>query len=83
MVKKRTIGVNERGNRVGETHHRARLTDHEIDLMRELWEEGEITLPELAEKFECNRAYAWQVVNYQRRVQRVTAWRIVCIKAKK
>lgn len=30
--------VNEKGRRVGETHPRARLTDHEVDLIRELHE---------------------------------------------
>lgn len=31
--------VNERGCRIGEQHPRARLTDHEIDLIAELYEE--------------------------------------------
>lgn len=75
MKKSRSIGVNGRGNRVGETHHRAKLTDHEINLMRDLWEEGEITTPELAEKFDVSPAYAWYVTRYRRRVQHVEKWK--------
>lgn len=29
----RLVAVNEHGMRVGETHHRAKLTDHDIDLI--------------------------------------------------
>lgn len=35
---KRTIAINSRGYRVGEGHQRAILSDHEIDLVRELHE---------------------------------------------
>ena len=83
MVKKRTIGVNERGNRVGETHHRARLTDHDVDLMRELWEEGKITTGELAEKFEVSWSTVHDIVTYQKRAQTVARWREIRIKPKK
>lgn len=30
------VGVTERGYRVGETHHRAKLTNVQVDLIREL-----------------------------------------------
>lgn len=33
------ISYNERGNRIGESNPMARLTDHEVDLIRELYEE--------------------------------------------
>lgn len=33
------VGVNELGQRVGEDHPRARLTNHEVDLIRELGDE--------------------------------------------
>jgi hypothetical protein len=32
--------VNDRGVRVGEDHQRATLTDHDVELMRQLREEG-------------------------------------------
>lgn len=35
----RLVAVNARGHRVGQDHPRARLSDHEVDLIRELAEE--------------------------------------------
>ena len=33
------IQVNDRGRRIGESHPRAKLTDHEVDLLREVYED--------------------------------------------
>lgn len=62
MDKTREVAVNERGRRIGETHPRAKLTDHEIDLIRELAEpeldaKGKViqrglTYAEIAAKFD-------------------------------
>lgn len=35
----RIVAVNERGARIGEGHPKATLTDHEVDLLRELLDE--------------------------------------------
>ncbi len=43
--------VNEHGRRIGKSHSRARLTDREIDLIRELHEKG-LSYGQIAEKFE-------------------------------
>lgn len=37
---KRVVGVNDKGQRVGEHHPQAKLTDREVDLMLELHEAG-------------------------------------------
>lgn len=54
---KNYVQVNEHGRRIGESHPRAKLTDHEIDLIRELAEEG-MSYAEIAAKFDMkpNRA---------------------------
>jgi hypothetical protein len=36
---KKDVQVNETGRRIGESHPRAKLSDHEIDLIRELYED--------------------------------------------
>ncbi|HMG61238.1 MAG TPA: hypothetical protein VK583_16025 [Burkholderiales bacterium] len=56
------IVLNERGRRINESHPRALLTDHEIDLIRELHEDGldrqgrvirkGLSYRQIAEKFE-------------------------------
>lgn len=45
------VVVNEQGRRIGESHPRARLTEHEIALIRELAEEG-VSYKQIAKKFE-------------------------------
>lgn len=64
--RKRSVGVNDRGHVVGEDHHRAQLTDHEIDLMRELRAEG-MSIAVLADKFDCSRASASYICAGKRR----------------
>jgi hypothetical protein len=61
--RKRQLALNERGRRIGESRPRAKFTDYEIHLMRELLEDeldakGKLmlkglTYPELADKFEA------------------------------
>lgn len=45
------IGVNAAGYRVGESHHRAKLSDADIDLVLYLREAG-LSFREIAEKFD-------------------------------
>lgn len=42
--------VNERGRVIGQDHHRARLTDHDVWLIHELRREG-LSCPQIALKF--------------------------------
>lgn len=65
------VGLNERGNPVGEYNHRAVLSDHEIDLVRELREgdPGFWTYELLAEKFEVSKACIADICKYRRRAQ--------------
>jgi len=63
-----TTGNCERGQgwRVGETHHRAKLTDEDVELIRLLQESG-MKLVEIAKKFECSPQNIWMIVNYRSR----------------
>ena len=49
VTSRRTM-VNERGRRIGEPHPRAKLTGHEIELIRELAER--MSYREIAARFE-------------------------------
>lgn len=71
MNKTREVQVNEQGRRIGETHPRAKFTDHEIDLIRELAEEG-MTYREICAKFEIpqtegGREYVGKIVRCEKR----------------
>lgn len=68
------IGLSESGTRVGETHHRAKLTDHDIDLIRELHEEG-LSYKVIAEKFQVGKSTVADIVKCRRRWQLPVKWR--------
>ena len=77
MTEFKLVGISESGSRVGETHHRSRLTDHDVDLIRELREEHKLTYEVLAEKFECSKSTIRDICRYRRRWQRPVSWKRV------
>ncbi len=66
--KKLLVAVNDRGMRIGENHQRAKLTNHEVDLIRDLYDEG-MRVSEIARKFEIPKSYAWDICHYNVRCQ--------------
>lgn len=77
MANYKLVGVNEKGARVGETHHRAILTDHDVDLIRALRDEYGLTYQQIADKFECGRSTVRDVIKCRRRWQRPEKWKRV------
>lgn len=63
------IGISESGSRCGETHHRAKLTDHDVDLIRELHEEHGLSYGVLAVKFEVSKSTIRDLCRYRRRTE--------------
>ncbi len=61
--------TNERGYRIGEDHPRAVLTDHEIELIRDLHELYNIPVRVIADKFGIHVRTAYKIVGYQIRAQ--------------
>ena len=62
----RVVGVNERNLRVGESHPRAVLNDHEVELLIELRSQG-FSYGWLSIKFEISKKHAWRIcMGYQR-----------------
>lgn len=60
------ISVNEAGLRIGEDHPNSKLTNHEVDMIRFLHEEG-MSYSTLSEKFEVSK---WTIIGiclYRRR----------------
>ncbi len=62
------IGVNELNIPVGEDHPRARLTNHDVDLICELHDEG-IGYGEIAKKFNISKGSVRDFVTGRRRSQ--------------
>lgn len=73
---KRLVGVNSLGIRVGEDHHNAKLTDAEVEIIRELRREG-WSYDRLAVKFEVSKSLIRYISQYKLRGHVATQWRTV------
>lgn len=65
MPQRITRGLN--GRRAGESHPNARLTDHEIEVIRTMHAELGYGYRRLARIFECSRSYVRYVCKFERR----------------
>lgn len=70
-----TIGVNERGQRVGESHPAARLTDHEVELLLTLHDDG-WGCRRLSRHFEISKTAVRKIINGKCRQQRPCRWKV-------
>lgn len=51
------------GYRVGDSHHNARLTDHEVEVMRQL-RSGGMRVRDIARKFGVTKGYVSKVLRH-------------------
>ena len=72
-----TIAVNERGNRVGQSHHNARLTDYEVDMIRQLHFAAKMSYPRIAEKFEVSAHTVKDICLFRRRAEVPARWKVI------
>lgn len=77
MGKGRLVKVNDRGLRVGEDHQHAKLTDHEVELMRHLHEVDKVGYRRLAKMFDLSKTTVRNICNYRWRCQTVVGFRKV------
>lgn len=61
------IRRNPKGYRIGESHHRAKLSDDDVRLIRELDREG-LSYAEIAEKFEASQWTIRDIATYRTRL---------------
>lgn len=71
------VAVNERGQRIGESHPRAVLTDHEVSLVLALRDEG-CSYGWIARKMEISKSQVARIVRGERRAQLAARWKRVC-----
>lgn len=74
----RFVKINEHGLPVGEDHHNAKLTDREVDRLREMHEAG-YSYRQLAEMFELSKSSVRDIIKCRRRAQTVAGTRVVCV----
>ncbi|HHV49092.1 MAG TPA: hypothetical protein GXX56_09065 [Rhodocyclaceae bacterium] len=72
----KTVAVNEAGLRIGEDHPNAKLTDGEVEMIRQLHEEG-VSYKVLAEKFEISKGAVAKICRYERRGQYLADFKTV------
>lgn len=70
------LQYNDRGYRIGQSHHKARLTDRDVELIFELREQG-MTIVSIAERMECGRTTVWKILHGEIRSQPVVKSRCV------
>lgn len=76
MTRKRiTYPVNEKGIPIGGAHHRAKLSDEQVDHMRDLYEEGIVGYRTLARYFGVSKELVAKICKYERRVATPAAWK--------
>jgi hypothetical protein len=80
------VGVNERGDRVGEDHPRAKLSDAEVDLIRELLDPLDGAKPmshrQVAAKFEISRGTVADIASCRRRAQVPSSFKRIPVTAR-
>lgn len=78
VIKRVVVGVDDRGMRVGESHPKARLTDHEVALLLAMRAEGS-SYNALATIFEVPKHTVAAICKGRRRVSIATQFRVVCM----
>ncbi len=77
------VGIDERGRRVGESHPRARLTNDQVDWLRDLYDTGMVGYRTLARAanwlwgIEVSRNTVSKLVKYERRNATVMSYKAV------
>jgi hypothetical protein len=70
---RKLLAVNDRGYRINDSHHNAKLTDDEVELLRQL-RDGGMSYRLLAEKFEIAIRTVRDIVSYRRRADVAAKW---------
>jgi DNA-binding NarL/FixJ family response regulator len=68
LVMQKTIALNENGRRIGESHPRAKLLDHEVDQVLDLLDAG-LSYAEVALKFDVSKSCIAHIATGRRRGQ--------------
>ena len=75
----RLVAINDRGMRVGESHHNAHLTDKEVDQIRDLNEYAAWHYSAIARAYGVSKSCVAEICRYEKRNQTVFDWKKVRI----
>lgn len=71
------VTINEKGYRIGLSHHRAFIEDQVIDAIRDLHEENGLTYGQLSIQFNLSRGTIAKICRYERRAQTPHDWKTI------
>lgn len=77
MGKRVTFGIDEKGNRLGEAHQRAKLSDADVELIRDIYDEGMESMAQIAKVFNVSKSTINHIVNFRRRAVYPDGYRTV------
>lgn len=72
-----TVAVVESGHRIGQAHLRAKLSDDDIELIRDIYDEGMVGYGTLAKAFNVPKWYIRDIVTFRRRAASPAAFKTV------
>lgn len=75
MILIRLVAVNERGHPIGEFHHNARLSDAQVDRIRELHEDEGLGYKRIAKLLGISRNTVHGICVYKRRAESIAGWK--------
>lgn len=73
------LGLTAAGKRVGETHPRAKLSDHDVDLIRELGDPEDpdrLSYSVIADKFGVSKSTVRDIIKCRRRYAVAERWTV-------
>ena len=73
----RLVATNDRGMRVGESHQNARLSDKEVDQVRDLHEFAGWPYRDIARAYGASKSCIAEICRYEKRNQPVFDWKKV------
>lgn len=73
------IAVDENGLRIGQTHPNAKLTDAEVDQIRDLHELANWDYTKLAQAYAVPYITIQKICTYQRRASTIARWKVLLL----
>lgn len=73
------VAIDENGLRIGETHPNAKLTDEQVDQIRDLHEQEGLTYDALAIRFSTPKITIAKICTYQRRASTIARWKVLLL----
>jgi hypothetical protein len=75
------VAFNERGNRIGETHHNAKIPNQVVDAIRERHEVDGLSYRQIGKEFGIILSMVQKICTYELRAQTPERWKTVMVKS--